>query len=89
MTDETETPPRTHNIAMERLKSVIDRIERLEEERKALGSDIKDIFVEAKSAGFNPKVIRELLRLRKMDPDDLREQRELLDLYMHAVGEEA
>ena len=84
-----ESPARTHNIAMDRLKSIVERIERLAEERKALGSDIRDVFTEAKSAGFEPKVIRELLKLRKMDPDDLREQRELLDLYMHAVGEEA
>ena len=81
-----ESPARTHNIAMERLKSIVERIERLAEERKALGSDIRDVFTEAKSAGFEPKVIRELLKLRKMDPDDLREQREMLDLYMHAVG---
>jgi Uncharacterized protein conserved in bacteria len=83
-----ESPARTHNIAMERLKSIVERIERLAEERKALGSDIRDVFTEAKSAGFEPKVIRELLKLRKMDPDDLREQREMLDLYMHAVGME-
>ena len=81
-----ESPARTHNIAMDRLKSIVERIERLAEERKALGSDIRDVFTEAKSAGFEPKVIRELLKLRKMDPDDLREQREMLDLYMHAVG---
>ena len=83
-----ESPARTHNIAMERLKSIVERIERLAEERNALGSDIRDVFTEAKSAGFEPKVIRELLKLRKMDPDDLREQREMLDLYMHAVGME-
>jgi uncharacterized protein (UPF0335 family) len=83
-----ESPARTHNIAMDRLKSIVERIERLAEERKALGSDIRDVFTEAKSAGFEPKVIRELLKLRKMDPDDLREQREMLDLYMHAVGME-
>ncbi len=81
-----ESPARTHNIAMDRLKSIVERIERLAEERNALGSDIRDVFTEAKSAGFEPKVIRELLKLRKMDPDDLREQREMLDLYMHAVG---
>ncbi len=83
-----ESPARTHNIAMDRLKSIVERIERLAEERNALGSDIRDVFTEAKSAGFEPKVIRELLKLRKMDPDDLREQREMLDLYMHAVGME-
>lgn len=89
MTDETTSaPPRTHNIAMERLKSLVERFERLDEEKKALASDQRDILTEAKSAGFDPKVFRELLRLRKMDPDDLRERRDLLDVYMHAVGME-
>lgn len=88
MTDETDTAPlpRTHNIDMERLKSLVERFEKLAEEKKALASDQRDIMTEAKSAGFDPKVVREVLRLRKMDPDDLQEQRDLLDVYMHAVG---
>ena len=52
-------------IASDRLRSLVDRIERLEEERKALGSDIKDIYAEAKSAGFDVKVLRHLIRIRK------------------------
>jgi uncharacterized protein (UPF0335 family) len=82
-TDETAT---TGNIAGDRLKSLVERIERLEEERKALGSDIKDIFAEAKSAGFDVKVLRQLIRLRKQEPAEIEEQETLLDVYRRAIG---
>ena len=73
-------------IAADRLRSLIERIERLEEERKALGSDIKDIFAEAKSAGFDVKVIRQIIRLRKQEPAEIEEQETLLDVYRRALG---
>ncbi len=73
-------------IAADRLRSLIERIERLEEERKALGSDIKDIFAEAKSAGFDVKVMRQLLRIRKQEPAEVEEQESLLDVYRRALG---
>ena len=73
-------------IAADRLRSIIERVERLEEERKALASDIKDIFAEAKSAGFDVKVIRTLLSLRKKEPAEVEEQETLLDLYKRALG---
>jgi uncharacterized protein (UPF0335 family) len=73
-------------ISAERLRSLVERIERLEEERKALGSDIKDIFQEAKSAGFDVKVMRQLIRLRKMEPAEVDEQEALLDVYRRALG---
>jgi uncharacterized protein (UPF0335 family) len=73
-------------IAADRLRSLIERIERLEEERKALGSDIKDIFAEAKSAGFDVKVLRQLIRLRKQEPAEIEEQESLLDVYRRALG---
>lgn len=73
-------------IAADRLRSIIERIERLEEERKALGGDIKDIFVEAKSAGFDAKVIRQIIRLRKQEPAEIEEQETLLDIYRQALG---
>jgi uncharacterized protein (UPF0335 family) len=79
----TEKPT---NIAGERLRSIVDRIERLEEERKALGSDIKDIYSEAKSAGFDIKVLRQLIRLRKQEPAEIAEQETLLDVYRRAIG---
>ncbi|MDE2517399.1 MAG: DUF2312 domain-containing protein [Rhodospirillales bacterium] len=78
--------PETGGIAADRLRSLIDRIERLEEERKALASDIKDIYAEAKSAGFDVKVIRQLIRIRKQEPADVEEQETLLDLYRRALG---
>jgi uncharacterized protein (UPF0335 family) len=73
-------------ISAERLRPLVERIERLEEERKALGADIKDIFQEAKSAGFDVKVMRQLIRLRKMDPAEVEEQEALLDVYRRALG---
>ncbi len=74
------------NIAADRLRSLIERIERLEEERKALSGDIKDIYSEAKSAGFDVKVIRQLIRIRKQEPAEVEEQETLLDVYRRALG---
>jgi uncharacterized protein (UPF0335 family) len=73
-------------IAADRLRSIIERVERLEEERKALAGDIKDIFTEAKSAGFDVKVIRQIIRLRKLEPAEVEEQETLLDIYRRALG---
>ncbi|WP_372918773.1 DUF2312 domain-containing protein [Sandarakinorhabdus sp.] len=73
-------------ISAERLRSLVERIERLEEERKTLGSDIKDIFGQAKSAGFDEKVLRQLIRLRKQDPADVELHEALLDTYRRALG---
>ena len=77
---------KTGGIAADRLRSLVERIERLEEERKALGSDIRDIYSEAKSAGFDVKVLRQLIRLRKQEPADVEEQETLLDVYRRALG---
>jgi len=73
-------------IAADRLRSLVDRIERLEEERKALGGDIRDIYAEAKSAGFDVKVLRQLIRIRKQEAADVEEQETLLDVYRRALG---
>ncbi len=73
-------------VAADRLRSLIERIERLEEERKALGSDIKDIYAEAKSAGFDVKVLRQIIRIRKQEPAEVEEQETLLDVYRRALG---
>lgn len=73
-------------IAADRLRSLIERIERLEEERKALGSDIKDIYAEAKSAGFDVAVIRQLIRIRRREPSELQEEESLLEVYRAALG---
>ncbi len=84
--NETQDNAQWGNIAADRLRSIIERIERLEEERKALSSDIKDIYAESKSAGFDPKVIRKLISLRKQEPAEVEEQETLLDVYRRALG---
>ena len=83
---EADPDAKEGGIAADRLLSLIERIERLDEERKALGSDIKDIFAEAKSAGFDVPVIRQILRLRKQEPAEVAEQESLLELYKRALG---
>lgn len=72
-------------IAADRLRSLIERIERLEEEKKAIGSDIRDIFAEAKSAGFDVKIMRTIIKLRKMNAADRDEQEFLLETYRKAL----
>lgn len=79
----TEAPT---NVAGERLRSIIERVERLDGERVALASDIKDIYSEAKSAGFDVKVIRQLIRIRKQEPSEVEDQETLLDIYRRAIG---
>ena len=81
-----KAPAQTGGIAADRLRSIIERVERLEEERKALAGDIKDIFSEAKSAGFDVKIIKQILKLRKMEPAQVEEQETLLDIYRRALG---
>ena len=73
-------------LATERLRSLVERIERLETEKAALAGDIKDIFAESKAAGFDVKVMRQLIRIRKQDPADVQEQETVLDLYRRAMG---
>jgi uncharacterized protein (UPF0335 family) len=85
-TTEEKPTEKPTNVAGDRLRSIVDRIERLEEERKALGSDIKDIYSEAKSAGFDIKVLRQLIRIRKQEPAEIEEQETLLDVYRRAIG---
>ncbi len=74
------------NIAADRLRGIVERIERLEEERKALSGDIKDIYAEAKSAGFDVKVLRALISMRRKEPAEVEEQETLLDVYRRALG---
>lgn len=74
------------NFAGDRLKSLIERIERLEEEKAGLAEDVRDVFAEAKSAGFDVKVMRQVIRLRKIDGNERAEQEEILELYKAALG---
>jgi uncharacterized protein (UPF0335 family) len=73
-------------IAGDRLRSFIERIERLEDERRALGEDIREVYSEAKGAGFDVKVMRQIVRIRKLDENERDEQEVLLDTYMAALG---
>ena len=70
----------------EQLTQFIERVERLEEEKRALMADIKDVYAEAKATGFEPKIMRQVIRLRAMDRDLLSEQDALLDTYRNAIG---
>jgi len=74
-------------VAGERLKTFVERVERLEEEKRALAADIKEVYSEAKSSGFNVKIIRKVIALRRMDSDDRVEQEALLDTYLRALDE--
>jgi uncharacterized protein (UPF0335 family) len=73
-------------FAKDQLKSVIERIEKLEEEKKATSDDIRDVYAEAKGNGFDPKALRTIVRLRKMDVDERKEEEAVLETYMHALG---
>jgi uncharacterized protein (UPF0335 family) len=73
-------------VAGERLRQLIEKIERLEDEKKEVGEQIKEVFAEAKGEGFDVKVMRQVLKLRRMKPHDRSEQEELLDLYKAAIG---
>lgn len=73
-------------IAGDHLRSFIERIERLEEEKQGIAADIKDVYAEAKGTGFDVKIMRQLIRLRKMEDHDRSEQEEILDLYKRALG---
>ena len=73
-------------VSGQRLKSFIERVERLEEEKKGLAEDIRDVYGEAKGTGFDPKIMRKIVSLRKSNLEKRREESELLDLYMSAIG---
>lgn len=75
-----------HNTAGDELRLLIERIERLEEEKKGIADDIRDVYSEAKARGFDPKIMRQLVRLRKIKPDDRAEMEAVLDTYKAALG---
>ncbi len=74
-------------VAGERLKSFLERVERLEEEKSTIAGDIKEVFAEAKGEGYDTKTMRKVIRLRKMDKAKRQEEEALLDLYLSALGE--
>jgi uncharacterized protein (UPF0335 family) len=73
-------------IARDQLKSIIERVEKLEEEKKAIADDIRDVYAEAKANGFDVKSLRTIVRLRKIEPTEREEQDAILETYMHALG---
>jgi len=77
-----------HNSAAsdDRLRLLIERVERLEEEKKGIADDIKDVYSEAKAVGYDTKIMRQIVRLRKMRPDDRREMQTILETYLVALG---
>ena len=78
--------PDVGGIGGEQLKSFIERIERLEEEKRVLAEDIKEVYAEARGSGFDPKIMRQIVRIRRRDQDDLDEEESLIELYKRALG---
>lgn len=83
MSDVTET---SQTVAAGQLRAIIERIEKLHEERATLGDDLKEVYAEAKGTGFDTKAIKSIVRLRKMDPAQRQEEEAILDLYLAAMG---
>ena len=79
--------PSANSVASERLRTFIERIERLEEDKANVANDIREVYAEAKGEGYDAKVMRKLVALRKKDPHQRREEEELLELYLAAIGE--
>jgi len=75
-----------HSFAKGQLKAIIERIEKLEEEKKAISDDIKDVYGEAKGNGFDVKALRTIIRMRKQDADERQEQETILETYLQALG---
>lgn len=84
--DDNEEVKDVGGVAGQRLKQLVERIERLEEEKKGLADDVKDVYAEAKGVGFDAPTIRRIVKLRKMEPQKVQEQDELLELYKSAIG---
>jgi uncharacterized protein (UPF0335 family) len=78
--------PDVGGVAGPQLKSFIERIERLEDEKRTLGKDIKEVYAEARGSGFEPKIMRQIIKIRKMDKEEHDEQETLLDLYKRALN---
>lgn len=88
----TDLPPKTHNkprvggVAVDQLKSIIARIEKLEEEKTGIAADIRDIYAESKANGLDVKAIRQIIKIRAMDAAEREERESILDIYLNALG---
>lgn len=80
------TPTSAHDFGAQQLRMFIEKVERLEEEKARVMEEIKECFAEAKGHGFDPKIMKQVIKLRKMKAEEINEQEELLDLYKHALG---
>lgn len=80
--------PDAHRAPDDRLRLIVERIERLEEEKKGIGDDIKDCYLEARSSGYDGRMLRQIIRLRRMKPEDRREMQAILETYLTALGME-
>lgn len=87
MADGSATIEGASTIAADRLRSFIERVERLEEDKAAIMNDVKEVYAEAKGEGYDVKTLRQVVRIRKMDRADRQEQEAMLDLYLAALGE--
>lgn len=76
----------TVQVAADQLRTIVERIERLDEEKREIADQIKEVYAEAKGSGFDVKTLKAIIKLRKMDPDQLSEQEAMMDLYKHALG---
>ena len=86
MADDSSNIDVLNSTAQSQLKSVIERIERLEEDKAAISADLKEVYLEAKGNGFDVKILRKVIRLRKQDKAKRQEEEALLDLYLSAIG---
>ena len=82
----TKNEETAHRFAKDQLKAFVERVERLEEEKKAIADDIRDVYAEAKGNGFDVRALRTVVRLRKQDVNERREQEAVLETYLHALG---
>ena len=85
-TAEAKEQPAATRFAKDQLKSIIERIERLEEEKKAISDDIRDVYAESKGNGYDVKALRTIVRMRKQDPNERAEAETILETYMQALG---
>lgn len=85
-TDKTGAEAEGRRFAKDQLRAFVERIERLDEERKTIADDIRDVYAEAKGTGFDVKALRTIIRLRKMDTDERKESEAILETYMLALG---
>jgi uncharacterized protein (UPF0335 family) len=86
-TDAVTAPQSLTQTAQEKLRQLVARIEKLEEEKKSIADDVKETYAEAKSMGFDTKVLRQVVKIRKQDRQEREEQEQVRDLYLHALGE--